>query len=262
MWHYLKLIGLFARVSFQDDAAYRMDFLVRVLVSLLQLGMELLGVWTIFSNTQTLAGWSAYQMVALLGVFRIMTGIIAAMISPNMRLLMEEIRDGKLDYAILKPINTQFLISLRKHILWRLTDVVLGLGLVIVACVQLSAMLTPWMILRFLVMLAAGVTIIYSFWLILGTCAFWLTRISNIEMVFWSLFEAGRYPVTIYPPWLRYGLTFIVPLAFLTTFPAGALVGQDGGVGLAVAVVVAACSLLVGSAFWRFGLSRYSGASA
>lgn len=262
MWHHLKLIALFARVSFQDDAAYRMDFVVRALVSLLQLGAELLGVWTIFSNTKTLAGWNVWQMVALLGVFRIMTGVIAAAIAPNMRLLMEEIRDGKLDYAILKPLNTQFMISLRKHVLWRLTDVVLGLGLVIVACVQLSATLTPWMIFKFLVMLASGMTIIYSFWLMLGTCAFWLTRISNIEMVFWSLFEAGRYPVTIYPPWLRYGLTFIVPLAFLTTFPAGTLVGKGGVVSVTVAVVVAGGALLIGSAFWRFGLSRYSGASA
>jgi ABC-2 type transport system permease protein len=244
MWHYLKLIALFARVSFQDDAAYRMDFLVRILMSVVQLGAELLGVWTIFSNTKSLAGWNAWQMVALLGVFRIMTGVIAAMIAPNMRLLMEEIRDGKLDYAILKPINTQFMISLRKYVLWRLTDVALGLALVIFACVQLSATLTPWMIFRFLVMLAAGVTIIYSFWLILGTCAFWLTRISNIEMVFWSLFEAGRYPVSIYPPWLRYGLTFIVPLAFLTTFPAGVLVGKGGLVSVTVAVIVAGCSLL------------------
>ncbi len=260
--HYLRLIGVYLSVSFQDDAAYRTDFFVRVIMSVFQLGADLLGIWTIFSNTDSLAGWNVYQLLALMGVYRIMVGVIASLIAPNMRMLMEEIRDGKLDFAILKPVNTQFIISLRKYILWRLTDVVLGLGLVIVACVQLSADLSPGMIARFLVMLAAGITIIYSVWLILGTLAIWATRISNIEMVFWSLFEAGRYPVSIYPAWLRYGLTYVIPLAFLTTFPAGALVGKANVAGVVVTIVIAAVSLLGASAFWRFGLSRYSGASA
>lgn len=259
---YLGLIWLFARVSVQDDAAYRMDFLAHVVVTVVHFCAELMGLWIIFSNTQSLRGWGPFEMLALLGVFRIMSGVIALGIAPNMRLIMEDIRDGKLDYALLKPIDSQFYVSFRRVVIWRLADVLLGLVLIAVAMVKLSASLSPLLLVKFVVMLAAGVVIIYSFWLVLATLAFWLTRITNMEMVFWNVFEAGRYPVDIYRPWVRWALTFIVPLAFLTTFPAGALVGRTPLADLFFAVVAAGVALIGASMFWRFGVRRYSGASA
>ena len=262
MLRHLKLIWLFARVSVQEDAAYRIDFITHVLVTLLHFGAELIGLWTIFSNTPSLREWGPFEMLALLGVFRIMTGIIALMIAPNMRLIMEEIRDGKLDYILVKPISSQFYVSFRRMVVWRLADLVLGVLLITVAMVKLAASFSPIVMLGFVVLLSAGVTIIYSFWLVLATLAFWLTRITNMEMVFWNIFEAGRYPVDIYRPWVRWGLTFIVPLAFLTTFPAGSLVGKTPLSGVVFAVVAACVSLAGASLFWRFGASRYTGASA
>jgi len=262
MLRYLKLIWLFTRVSVQDNAAYRTDFIAHALVTLVNFGAELVGLWTIFSNTQSLNGWGVFEMVALLGVFRMMSGFIGLTISPNMRLIMDDIREGKLDFVILKPVNAQFFVSFRRVVIWRLADITLGLVLVAVACVQLSSLLTVWRLAMFVTLLSAGAVIIYSFWLVLATLAFWLTRVNNMEMVFWNVFEAGRYPVDIYRPMIRRGLTYIVPLAFLTTFPAGALVGRTEFTGMALAVLFAIGSLFVASAFWRFGLSRYSGASA
>ena len=263
MRRYLKLMWLFARVSVQDDAAYRADFIAHALLSVFQIGAELIGVWTIFSNTRSLAGWTAIQALALLGVFRVMVGIIGMFIAPNMRTIMEEIRDGKLDYAILRPLNTQFLVSVRRVVLWRLNDILLGFGLIAFSVARSNAAgLNPGRFLLFAIMLAAGVTIIYSFWLVLATMAIWFTRISNIEMVFWNVFEAGRYPVHIYRPWVRWGLTYVVPLAFLTTFPAGTLLGKTGPRSIALAVVAASLTLTAASWFWRWGLRHYSGASA
>jgi ABC-2 type transport system permease protein len=263
MLRHLKLIWLFARLSVQDDVAYRLDFLAHALLSLFQLLAELIGIWTIFSNTRSLAGWNAVQVLALLGVFRVMVGIIGMLISPNMRTIMEDIRDGKLDYAILRPVNTQFLVSVRRVVLWRLNDILLGLGLVAVSIAMSGgAGLSPARVALFAVMLAAGVTIIYSFWLVLATMAIWFTRINNIEMVFWNVFEAGRYPVTIYRPWVRWGLTYVIPLAFLTTFPASTLLGKTGPGTIGLAVVAAGLSLAAASRFWRWGLRHYSGASA
>jgi ABC-2 type transport system permease protein len=239
-----------------------MDFFAHLLVTLTNFGAELVGLWTIFSNTESLNGWGVFEMVALLGVFRIMGGIIGLMIAPNMRLIMDDIREGKLDFAILKPINSQFFVSFRRMVIWRLADITLGVLLVVVAMVKLAATLTAAEVAMFVVLLAAGAVIIYSFWLILATLAFWLTRINNMEMVFWNVFEAGRYPVDIYRPMIRWGLTYVVPLAFITTFPAGALVGRTEFSGLALAVAFAAGSLAAASAFWQYGLRHYSGASA
>jgi ABC-2 type transport system permease protein len=114
----------------------------------------------------------------------------------------------------------------------------------------------------FVLMLAAGGLIIYSFWLILATLSFWFVRVENILVIFQSMYEAGRWPISLYPGWLRYGLTFIVPVAFATTIPAEALTSRLSGWTLLGAVALAAALLLVSRGFWRLGLRRYSGTSA
>jgi len=262
MFRYLRLLGLFAKVSVQDDAAYRADFLSHAAMSLVHVGAEVVGLWTIFANTRSLAGWTVFEVVTLVGVFRVMSGVVGLVVAPNMRQIMEDIRDGRLDFALLKPVNSQFYVSARRIVLWRTMDVVVGFLMVAVGCAKLSAVLSAPAVAKFLVMLLVGVVIIYSFWLVLATCAFWFTRISNIEMVFWNVFEAGRYPVTIYPRWIRVALTYVLPLAFLTTFPAGTLVGKLGVPHVAGAIALAVVSLTAASVFWRIGLRYYSGASA
>jgi ABC-2 type transport system permease protein len=111
-------------------------------------------------------------------------------------------------------------------------------------------------------MLAAGAVIIYSFWLILATLAFWFVRVENVLVIFQSLYEAGRWPLSLYPGWLRYGLTFVVPVAFAVTVPAEALTGRLSGGNVLIAFGLAAALLAVSRVFWRMGLKRYSGASA
>lgn len=262
MQRYLRLAWVFLRFSLQNDAAYRADFLGQVITAFVMLGAELVGLWTIYSNTDSIADWNVWQLLTLLGVFRIMTGAISMFIAPNMRNLMESVREGTLDYVILKPANTQFLASLRRIVVWRITDVLLGIAVACYAGYRLGMDFSLGRLLLFAVLLGAGVVTIYSLWLILATLSFWFTRVSNIEMVFWNIFEAGRYPVDIYRPWIRWALTYVIPLAFLTTVPAGTLVGKTTGWTLLSAVALAAGSFVVGSAFWRLGLRRYSGASA
>ena len=123
----------------QDTAAYRLDFLMQFLLAFVQLGAELIALWTIFSNTNSLGGWGPMEILVLLGVFRIMTGTIAMIVAPNMRSMMEDIRDGKLDYVVLSPVNTQFLVSVRRVVLPRLADLAVGLGMVLFAAFKLSA---------------------------------------------------------------------------------------------------------------------------
>ncbi len=262
----ISLILLFAKVSIQNITAYRFDLVVRLFVAMMHLGAELFAVWTIFSNTQTLRGWKWQHMLVLVGVYRIIAGGIRISIVPNMRRLLDDIRNGTLDFLLLRPINAQFLVSIREFVAWRIIDVVLGAAAVVFGCVKLIGHVPVVQTFVFTLMLAAGFAIVYSVWLALATLCFWFIRIQNIEMVFWNVFEAGRFPIVIYRPWVRWVLTFIVPLAFITTFPAASLLGGPAtGVPAAApvyAVVIAIALLAASSRFWRYGLRHYSGASA
>ena len=114
----------------------------------------------------------------------------------------------------------------------------------------------------FVLMLIAGGVIIYGFWLVLATLSFWFVRVENILVVFQSMYEAGRWPISLYPGWLRYGLTFIIPVAFATTVPAEALTGRLTWVTLTIAVALAVVIFMLSRLFWRAGLRHYSGTSA
>ena len=102
----------------------------------------------------------------------------------------------------------------------------------------------------------------YSFWLVLATISFWFVRVENILMVFHSMYDAARWPITIYPGWLRAALTFLVPVAFAVTVPAEALVGRLQSDLLLATVGLAALMLLASRLLWKVGVKRYSGASA
>lgn len=262
MTRYLRLLLLFVRVSLQNDTAYRFDFVLGLATAVFHLGGELFGLWIIFHNTRSLAGWSAYQVVVLLGVYRMMAGAINLFIAPNMRRVMEDVRNGTLDFVLLKPINSQFYASCRTVVMPRLADILLGLGLAIAGAVFQSELRSAWQVIAFTVLVAAGVAVIYSVWLALATVTFWVTKMDNIEMVFWNVFEAGRYPIHIYPPAVRWTLTYVIPLAVIVTLPAGVLVGQTTAVGIVSAVGVATAALVAATVFWRYGLKHYSGASA
>lgn len=257
---------LFVRVSVQNVTAYRFDMAVRLFMSLMHMVYELIVVWTIFENTRSLAGWEWQHMLVLVGVYRIVAGGIRMSIVPNMRRLLEDIREGTLDFVLMRPVNAQLLVSIREFVIWRAADVLLGAALATVGCVKLLGHVPLMPAISFVLMLTAGFIIVYSVWLMLATLCFWFVRIQNIEMIFWNVFEAGRFPIAIYRPWIRWTLTFLVPLAFITTFPAATLLGgPETGVPSAApiyAFVIAAVMLLISGAFWRIGLRHYSGASA
>jgi ABC-2 type transport system permease protein len=117
-------------------------------------------------------------------------------------------------------------------------------------------------VLGFLVVLSAGAVIVYSFWLILATIAFWFVKVENILVVFQSMYQAGRWPVNIYPAALRVVLTVLVPVAFAVTVPAEAIIGRLTWTSLAASLGLAAAIFAAARAFWLYGVRNYSGASA
>ncbi len=259
---YLRLLWLFFRLGLLSELEYRANFFTQMLQALLGLATALGGLAVVFTHTETLAGWSPSELIALLGVYFLVGGMINTVIQPSMERFMEDIRQGTLDFTLTKPEDAQFLVSIQQIRIWRMIDVLLGIGLLIVALARLEASVGVRQALSFATALLAGGVIVYSFWLILATCAFWFVRVENILVIFQSMYQAGRWPIGIYPPWLRTILTFIVPVAFATSVPAEALAGRLTPTTLLGAVALAAALLIASRRFWRIGIRHYSGASA
>jgi ABC-2 type transport system permease protein len=258
----LRLFITFFRVSVLKETAYRVNFFVQVFQSLLELGTALAGLAVIFTYTHALGGWRPDEMLALVGVYFLIGGVISLVIQPGMSALIDSVRDGTLDFTLTKPEDAQLLVSIQKVAVFSLIDLMMGFGVLITALVRLGNTIGINQAAEFIGMLLTGCVIVYSFWLILASLSFWLVRVENLLEIFQSMFQAGRWPVSLYPGWLRFALTFIVPVAFATTVPAEALTNRLGGWTLWGAVGLAIILFAIARLVWRLGLRHYSGASA
>ncbi len=258
----MRLLWTFFRLGALNELQYRANFVVQVVQSVLGLGTALLSLSVVFAHTSRLAGWRPPELLAVVGVYFLIGGLINLVVQPSMQRLMEDVRLGTLDYTLTKPADAQLLVSLKQVQVWKLLDVLMGLGVLVVAMVRIGATVGLGEALVFLAALLAGAATVYSFLLILATGTFWFVRVQNILVVFQSMYEAGRWPVGIYPPWLRAALTFVVPVAFAITVPAEGLTHRLSGWALPGAVALAVALLVVSRLFWRVGIRHYSGASA
>jgi ABC-2 type transport system permease protein len=259
---YLRLFWIHLRLGVLNELQYRTNLFVQLMQSLVGLGTSLLGLGIVFSKTDTLAGWGPAELLTIVGVYMFVSGLTQLVVRPSLARFMEDIRLGTLDFTLTKPVDAQILVSMRQIEVWKLIDVVVGLVVLGVAIAQLGTTIGLGQAVAFTVTLLAGVTIVFSFLMILATLAFWWVRLDNILNIFQSMYEAGRWPIAVYPPWLQAALTFLVPIGFAITVPAEGLVGRLTPATLSGAVALAVVLPLVARWFWGIGVRKYSGASA
>ncbi len=232
----IKLALTYLRIGVLNEMQYRINFFIQLLQSFISVATGLIGLSLVFGQVTNLAGWSRPELLAVMGVHLLMGGVIRSVIQPNMERLMDDVRNGTLDFALTKPADAQTLVSVREFRFWQLVDVVVGAIVIGFAFAQLKGSLDALQLLGFLAALLMGAVMLYCVWLMVTSVSFWVIRVQEISNLFEGLYAAGRWPVGIYPNWLRTGLTFLVPVAFAVTVPAEALTNRLSGTSLLFAV--------------------------
>jgi len=146
-----------------NDLQYRVNFFLQILQSLLALGTGLVVLALVYSHTTELNGWSQSELLAVFGVQIVMAGVIHAVIQPNMMRLTEDVREGKLDHALTKPVDAQMLVSVREVQVWQAVDILTGAIVIGVALYRLGGDLGVLDVLAFAVALAFGAVMLYCF---------------------------------------------------------------------------------------------------
>jgi viologen exporter family transport system permease protein len=261
---YLRLVGRFAASSAQNEMAYRASFWISLLHSLLNLGTGVLGVVVLFGQVESLRGWTLPSALALLGVYLTLSALRRLFIGPSLESLSGldgEIHTGRFDFTLLRPLDVQFQASFRSWRPMALLDLVLGLGVLVAAVFRLEGALAWSNVCAFAVALAAGLVILYAILLAFTGLVFWSPGFL-FTWVFNGIFQMARYPVGLYPGWLRLVLIWVVPIGVMTTLPAQALTAQVSA-GMLVGSVVLAVAFLGGATvLFRAGLGRYTSASS
>lgn len=258
---YLRLLRIFAGASISAQLEYRTNFIVSLIGALLISGGALFGLLVLSGDGQAIGGWNYREASVVVGLFTMVQGFIGAALYPNLNKIAESVRLGTMDFTLLKPIDAQFLVSTRNVNVFRLIDAGIGLGLVVWAAAGLPG-ITIGGVLAGALLTAAALAIVYSVWFMLTTTAFWFVKVENITELFNGLFRAGQFPVTVFPTWVRLLFTFVVPVAFITTVPAEAIIGRLQLESALGAAGMAAALLLISRWFWGFALRSYTSASS
>jgi len=258
---FLRLFWCYLRIAAKLEAAYAEHFFLQIFESGLGLLANLLWLYIVFARTPKLGNWTSEQLLILIGVHFLVKGVLAFSIQPSMKALMDDVRTGDLDFLLMKPADAQLIVSIREIRLTKLIDVILGVSLIITGCMWLSAPLSLAQLLRFGMMLLIGLTMVYSIWFILATLSFWLIRTENLDLIFLRMYNAGRWPLNLFPWWLRALLTVVVPVASSVIVPAEVLAGLSSSKSVGLSIAGGLMSLAFARWLWRVALRNYVSAS-
>ncbi len=260
MSRYLKVLRLFWSAAIAAEMEYRINFLLATLSSVGNLVGSLFGLFLFYRTGYTFGGWSWSAALIVLGIFTLLQGFSATFLAPNLNRIVRHVQEGTLDFVLLKPIRSQFWLSIHTLSPWGMPDIIFGCVIIAFAGSKLNLRINDYLV--SIVPLFFGMIILYSLWFMLGATSIWFVKIYNVTEVLRGFLEAGRYPMVAYPTAYRFFFTFVVPVAFLTTIPAEAMLGRGeitwvlGAAGLAVGLFA------FSTWFWRFALRFYTSASS
>jgi ABC-2 type transport system permease protein len=260
MQKHLNILKLFWATAIEAELEYRVNFVVATLTSVSNLVGSIFALFLFYRSGYTFQGWSWEEALIVLGVFTLLQGFAATFLAPNLNQIVRQVQLGTLDFVLLKPISSQFWLSTRTVSPWGVPDLLFGLIIIGYAGTRLNLAPTAYLIAG--IPLLFGALSLYSLWFMLGATSIWFVKIYNVTEVLRGLLEAGRFPMAAYPAAYRFFFTFIVPIAFLTTIPAEALLNRTELGWIAGAGLLAIGLLLISRLFWRFALRFYTSASS
>ncbi len=265
-WKYAKLLGQLGRYTLARELAFRGNFLVKITVEVIWLGIMLAFYGTVFAKTNRIADWPQDQYLFFVGCFFALNGLIECLFLENCNEFAELVRTGDLDFLLLKPIDEQFLITCRRVDWATAPNVLMGAAVMGIALYRLEWQFDILKLGAFFVTFACGTLIAYSFMVVLTAFSVWLVRNQSLMEMWWLFASLARYPKEIFmgtraEP-LGFVFTFVLPILLVSNMPANVMVRvfDPGMVGFTI--VATGVSLWASRRFFQHALRSYRSASS
>jgi ABC-2 type transport system permease protein len=263
MSRYLTIYRLLARNSLIREMNFKANFLLWMVVELLWFFGQLAFIEVLYGQVDAIAGWTKWQVVALVGAHQIVSQIFQGLFYVNLSHLPELVRTGRLDLLLTQPIDAQFAVSTKQISFDSLFNALVSVAIVTFALVKLSLLPGIAQIALSLVAIGFGVAVHYAVLFALSCISFWSIRASFINGYF-NLFMIGRFPEAVFRGIFRFIFTWIVPIVWVSNVPAQLLARpfESPWPGF-IALAIGTCVVLAGTrVLWHFALKRYGSASS
>jgi len=260
---YLSLYAALWRNSVIRELGFKVNFLMWIVVEGLWFALQLTFISVLYLHTEHIGSWTKWQVVALVGASHLIQQLFTAIFLTNLAALSEHIRTGKLDFMLLLPVNTRFLVSFRQVDLGGFVNAAGALCVIGYALHRLNHVPGLTQVAGFLLFVLVGVLIHSSLMLMLAATSFWTVRAQGIVWGYYNLFNIARLPDEAFRGLFKAVFTFVLPMLLVSNVPVKMLVDKLSSplemlLLLALAALICAASELL----WRIALRRYTSASS
>ncbi len=261
---YLTIYAALWKNSVTRETMFKGNFLLWIIVEVLWFGLQLSFIGVLYLHTDAIGSWTKWQVVMLVGASHFIQQIFQAFFLINCSNLSELIRTGKLDFLLLLPVNTRFVLSLRQVDLGGFVNASFSVAVIAYAMRQLHLSPTLAQVLGFGALCAIGILIHYSLMFMLASISFWTVRAQGVVHGYYNLFQIARMPDEAFGNGVfRAVFTFALPMLLVTNVPVRLLTAklQSSGPVLVLLGMGALCAL-ASEWFWRKSVRRYTSASS
>lgn len=263
MGRYLSIYAALWKNSVVREMGFKANFLLWILVEMLWFGLQLSFIAVIYGHTDNIGDWTKWEVILLVGASHFIQQLFTAFFLTNCTAISEYIRTGKLDFMLLLPVNTRFLVSFRQVDLGGFVNASSALCVVAYALSKLGRIPTFPQVGGFVLLAFAAVVIHYSLMLILASTSFFTVRSQGIVFGYYNLFNISRLPDSAFKGLFRAIFTFVLPMLLVANVPSKVLLGKlSSPLEMLLMVGMAGGCLAVSELVWRFCLRRYTSASS
>ena len=259
---YLKVYKKFLHTSFASELEYKTNILIDLITAILSLIGSIFLLSIFFQNNSSIGDWEFEEALIIQGIYTILNGITNTWFNPNLSEIVKHIREGTLDFVLLKPIDSQFFISLKKINPSGFLEIMLGICLLLF-CIKFNQInLNLSFLCLSLITMTCSICILYSLWFFISTTTIWFVKTWNATEVLRSFLYVGRFPLNSFSFSLRIFFSVFIPIAFITTIPSEVFLGLSQSWKILLEIIVALVFLITSRKFWLFALKFYSSASS
>lgn len=260
---YFTLYAALWRNSVVREMGFKTNFLLWIVVEMLWFALQLGFTGVIYLHTDHIGSWSKWQVVMLMGASHFIQQIFTALFLTNCTQLSDNIRTGKLDFMLLLPVNTRFLISLRQVDLGGFVNAASAVAVMIYAGRQLHLAPTFAQVFGFTLLAASGLLIHYSLMFLLSCSSFWTVRAQGVVWGYYNLFNIARLPDEAFRGAFKAFFTFALPMLLVSNVPVKLLVDKLASPLEMLGLLAASAVCFTASEwFWRRSVRRYTSASS
>jgi ABC-2 type transport system permease protein len=263
MTRYLKIYAALWQNSVVREMGFKTNFLLWIVVEFLWFALQIGFIAVIYQHTDRIGDWSKWQVILLVGASHFVQQLFTAFFLNNCVQISEHIRTGRMDFLLLLPINTRFLVSLRQVDLGAFVNAASAIVVICYAGIQLNLSPTVLQVGCFLLMSLAGLMIHYSLMFLLASSSFWTVKAQGIVWGYYNLFNIARLPDSAFRGGFKVVFTYVLPMLLVSNVPAKILVNKlSSPLDMLLLVAMSAGLFLVSEGVWRYSLRRYTSASS